>query len=138
MKKRCRSFLLLLLLCGLAAYWGALGREKLRLARRSHIRRTGGTSRAAKWCRKKYYPLAFGGAALVIAVTAVFVSRDSCTALRTLPWIALSFCPSDIFAPRAALLSVVRFALTAVASRVRSALRSARFSFSSVRLTRTP
>ena len=66
---------LLLLLCGLAAYWGALGREKLRLARRSHIRRTGGTSRAAKWCRKKYYPLAFGGAALVIAVTAVFVSR---------------------------------------------------------------
>ena len=26
---------LLLLLCGLAAYWGALGREKLRLARRS-------------------------------------------------------------------------------------------------------
>lgn len=37
-----------------------------------------------------------------------------------------------------ALLSVVRFALTAVASRVRSALRSARFSFSSVRLTRTP
>lgn len=66
---------LLLLLCGLAAYWGALGREKLRLARRSHIRRTGGTSRAAKWCRKKYYPLAFGGAALVIAATAVFVSR---------------------------------------------------------------
>ena len=58
---------LLLLLCGLAAYWGALGREKLRLARRSHIRRTGGTSRAAKWRRKKYYPLAFGGAALVIA-----------------------------------------------------------------------
>ena len=58
---------LLLLLCGLAAYWGTLGREKLRLARRSHIRRTGGTSRAAKWCRKKYYPLAFGGAALVIA-----------------------------------------------------------------------
>lgn len=36
---------LLLLLCGLAAYWGALGHEKLRLARRSHIRRTGGTSR---------------------------------------------------------------------------------------------
>ncbi len=66
---------LLLLLCGLAAYWGALGREKLRLARRSHIRRTGGTSRAAKWRRKKYYPLAFGGAALVIAATAVFVSR---------------------------------------------------------------
>ena len=66
---------LLLLLCGLAAYWGALGHEKLRLARRSHIRRTGGTSRAAKWCRKKYYPLAFGGAALVIAATAVFVSR---------------------------------------------------------------
>ena len=66
---------LLLLLCGLAAYWGALGREKLRLARRSHIRRTGGTARAAKWRRKKYYPLAFGGAALVIAVTAVFVSR---------------------------------------------------------------
>ncbi len=66
---------LLLLLCGLAAYWGALGREKLRLARRSHIRRTGGTPRAAKWCRKKYYPLAFGGAALVIAATAVFVSR---------------------------------------------------------------
>ena len=61
---------LLLLLCGLAAYWGALGREKLRLARRSHIRRT-----AAKWRRKKYYPLAFGGAALVIAATAVFVSR---------------------------------------------------------------
>ena len=59
---------LLLLLCGLAAYWGALGREKLRLARRSHIRRTGGTSRAAKWRRKKYYPLAFGGAALVIAL----------------------------------------------------------------------
>lgn len=66
---------LLLLLCGLAAYWGALGREKLRLARRSHIRRTSGTSRAAKWRRKKYYPLAFGGAALVIAATAVFVSR---------------------------------------------------------------
>jgi len=66
---------LLLLLCGLAAYWGALGREKLRLARRSHIRRTGGMSRAAKWRRKKYYPLAFGGAALVIAATAVFVSR---------------------------------------------------------------
>ena len=66
---------LLLLLCGLAAYWGALGREKLRLARRSYIRRTGGTSRAAKWRRKKYYPLAFGGAALVIAATAVFVSR---------------------------------------------------------------
>ena len=66
---------LLLLLCGLAAYWGALGREKLRLARRSHIRRTGGPSRAAKWRRKKYYPLAFGGAALVIAATAVFVSR---------------------------------------------------------------
>lgn len=66
---------LLLLLCGLAAYWGALGREKLRLARRSHICRTGGTSRAAKWRRKKYCPLAFGGAALVIAVTAVFVSR---------------------------------------------------------------
>ena len=66
---------LLLLLCGLAAYWGALGHEKLRLARRSHIRRTGGTARAAKWRRKKYYPLAFGGAALVIAVTAVFVSR---------------------------------------------------------------
>ena len=66
---------LLLLLCGLAAYWGALGHEKLRLARRSHIRRTSGTSRAAKWCRKKYYPLAFGGAALVIAATAVFVSR---------------------------------------------------------------
>ena len=66
---------LLLLLCGLAAYWGALGREKLRLARRSHIRRTGGTARAAKWRRKKYYPLAFGGAALVIAATAVFVSR---------------------------------------------------------------
>jgi hypothetical protein len=63
------------LLCGLAAYWGALGREKLRLARRSHIRRTGVTSRAAKWRRKKYYPLAFGGAALVIAATAVFVSR---------------------------------------------------------------
>ena len=66
---------LLLLLCGLAAYWGTLGHEKLRLARRSHIRRTGGTARAAKWRRKKYYPLAFGGAALVIAVTAVFVSR---------------------------------------------------------------
>ena len=66
---------LLLLLCGLAAYWGALGHEKLRLARRSHIRRTSGTSRAAKWRRKKYYPLAFGGAALVIAATAVFVSR---------------------------------------------------------------
>lgn len=66
---------LLLLLCGLAAYWGTLGHEKLRLARRSHIRRTSGTSRAAKWRRKKYYPLAFGGAALVIAVTAVFVSR---------------------------------------------------------------
>lgn len=54
------------------ARWDA---EKLRLARRSHIRRTGGTSRAAKWRRKKYYPLAFGGAALVIAATAVFVSR---------------------------------------------------------------
>lgn len=66
---------LLLLLCGLAAYWGTLGHEKLRLARRSHIRRTGGTARAAKWRRKKYYPLAFGGAALVIAATAVFVSR---------------------------------------------------------------
>ena len=66
---------LLLLLCGLAAYWGTLGHEKLRLARRSHIRRTGGTARAAKWRRKKYYPLAFGGAALVIAATADFVSR---------------------------------------------------------------
>ena len=44
----------LLLLCGLAAYWGALGREAS-LARRSHINRTGGTRPGAKWCRKKYY-----------------------------------------------------------------------------------
>lgn len=47
---------LLLLLCGLAAYWGALGREKLRLARRSHIRRTGGTSRRRKMVQKEVLP----------------------------------------------------------------------------------
>ncbi len=65
---------LLLLLCGLLSYWGALGREKLRLARRRHIRRTGGV-RAARWRRKKYYPLVFVGAALAIAATAGFISR---------------------------------------------------------------
>ncbi len=64
----------LLLLCGLAAYWSVLGREKLRLARRRHIRRTGG-SRAPGWHRKKSYPFVFAGAALVIAAAAIFVSR---------------------------------------------------------------
>ena len=64
----------LLLLCGLLAYWGALGREKLRLARRSHIRRTGGT-RVIKWRAKKYHPLIFVGGALAIAAIAVLSSR---------------------------------------------------------------
>ncbi len=65
---------LLLLAFGLLSFWGALGREKLRLARRRHIRRTGG-QRVAAWRKKKYYPAVFTAAALAVAVSAVFFSR---------------------------------------------------------------
>lgn len=65
---------LLLLIFGLLSFWGALGREKLRLARRRHIRRTGGR-RVIKWRAKKYHPLIFVGAALAVAAGAVFFSR---------------------------------------------------------------
>lgn len=65
---------LLLMLCGMLSYWGTMGRERLRLARRHFIRRTGG-QRVIRWRARKYHSLVFVGGALAIAAVAVLLSR---------------------------------------------------------------
>lgn len=62
-----------LFLFGMLGFWGALGREKLRVTRRSIIHRT--THRVIRWRAKKYHPLIFAGAALAVAVCAVFFTH---------------------------------------------------------------